>query len=73
MEYAIFISISLTILTFYHFYKFNRTNYQKFEYYLISETNWTTRQLVTIWTFVLVIAFILLIIYLGGKLVNLFI
>jgi len=72
MEYAIFIAIVLTVMTFYHAYKSQKSGYEKFEYYLKGETNWIVRNLVTLWIFVLFFAVIGVVIYLGGKLVKIF-
>lgn len=72
MEYAIFITIVLTVMTFYHAYKAHKSKYQKLEYYLNGETNWIVRKLVTLWIFVLFFAVIGVGIYLGGELVKIF-
>jgi len=72
MEYAIFIAIVLTVMTFYHAYKSQKSGYEKLEYYLKRETNWIVRNLITLWIFVLFFTVIGVAIYLGGKLVKIF-
>lgn len=72
MEYAIFIAIVLTVMTFYHTYKCHKSNYQKLEDYLNRETNWIVRNLVILWIFVIFFTVIGVVIYLGGNLVKIF-
>lgn len=73
MEYIIFIAIALTALTGYHLFRYKKSGYQKFEYYLNGETNFIVGFLVASWTIILTILTVALFVYLGGQLVKIFI
>lgn len=72
MNYIIFISIVLTILTAYHYIKYKRSTYEKFDYYLGGQTHEIISFLITGWITLLFICFIIGSIYFGGELISLF-
>lgn len=70
MSYVTFIAIVLTILTAYHYIKYKKSNYGRFEHYLDHETNEVISYLITIWTILLSMCFVIGVIYLGGELIS---
>lgn len=66
--YVIFAALLLTLLWGYHRIMYSISTYEKFEYYLSGET--CIMELVMVWEILLAVAAVLVIIYLGGNVVN---
>lgn len=72
MEYIIFVAICLTILTIYHIYKYNSSNYSEFEHYLDEETWPIVGSVVVSTLYGVVFLSIIAIGYAGGQFIKLF-
>lgn len=70
MEYLIFIFISTTFISFWHFNKYRKSDYQKFEDYLNVEVNELIRNLITAYFIICGFSIIIGSIILGGQIVR---
>lgn len=72
MKYVIAFAVVLTMITLYHFVKYKKSEYNKFEDYLKQETNGMWKYLVHGWFFLVLISAIVTLIYFLGELIGFF-
>ena len=70
MEYAIVLVVVISMLTVYHYFRYRKSGYQKFEYYLSGETDGWLGDMIIFWVVIVCIALFVGFVLVAGMLVK---